>query len=64
MFKYMIDNAKIMLEREIVDCNPQLVLNEEVKNFYDATVDDFKIKGYPRKLIKEKNPKLDFEVAI
>jgi len=59
-----IENAKIMLERESVDCDPQLVLNERVKNFYDATVEDFEIKGYPRKLIKEKNPQLKFDLGI
>lgn len=59
-----VDNAKIMLERESIECSPILALNDDVENFFDASVEDFKIKGYPRKLIKEKNPKLDFEVAI
>lgn len=59
-----IENAKIMLERESVDCAPQLVLNERVENFYDAKVEDFEIIGYPKKLIREKNPQLKFEVAV
>lgn len=59
-----VENAKIMLEREPVDCNPQLVLNEEKTNFYDVGVNDFEIRGYPRKLIKEKNPQLKFDLGI
>jgi len=59
-----IENANILLDRESVDCNPELVLNERVKNFYDAKVEDFEVKGYPRKLIKEKNPQLKFPLGI
>lgn len=59
-----IENAKEMLRREPVDCNPEIILNPEKTNFYDFTPDDIKIKGYPRKLIKEKNPQLPWEIAI
>ncbi len=59
-----IDNAKIMLEREPIDCTPEIWLNPEKKDFYDFTEEDIKIIGYPRKLIKEKNPQLTFEIGI
>lgn len=59
-----IENAKEMLRREPIDCNPEIILNPEKTNFYDFTPDDIKIKGYPRKLIKEKNPQLSWEIAI
>ncbi len=38
---------------------PKLIINPEVKNFYDFTVDDFKLEGYEYNKIDEK-----FEVAI
>lgn len=59
-----IENGKIMLEREPVDCSPEIWLNPEKTNFYDFTVDDIKIKGYPRQVIKEKNPQLKFDLGI
>lgn len=59
-----IENAKIMLNREPIDCEPTIWLNPEKTNFYDFTVDDIKIKGYPRAEIKEKNPQLKFDLGI
>lgn len=59
-----IEQAKELISRESIDCNPQLVLNPEKKNFYDVTVDDFSIQGYPKKLVKEKNPQLKFPLGI
>ena len=59
-----IEQVKEMLNRESVECNPEIVLNEDKTNFYDFTPDDVEIKGYPKKLIKEKNPQLNFEIAI
>ncbi len=38
---------------------PKLIINPEVKDFYDFTVDDFKLEGYEYNKIDEK-----FEVAI
>ncbi len=38
---------------------PKLIINPEVKNFYDFTVDDFKLEGYEYNKIDDK-----FEVAI
>ena len=59
-----INGAHELIEREGIDCTPEIVLNDSVKNFYDFTVDDIEIKGYPRKLIKEKNPQIKFEIGI
>ena len=59
-----MEQVKEMLNREPIDCNPEIILNEEKTNFYDFTPDDVEIKGYPKKLIKEKNPQLIFETAI
>lgn len=59
-----IENVKILLEREPLDCNPEIVLNPEKTNFFDFTPDDVQIKGYSRKLVQEKNPQLKFPVAI
>ena len=54
-----IENAKIMLATEPVDCNPVLTLNPEKTNFYDFTVDDFVMTGYtPNK------KQLKFELGI
>ncbi|MBE5756535.1 MAG: thymidylate synthase [Clostridiales bacterium] len=38
---------------------PKLIINPEVKNFYDFTVDDFKLEGYEYNKIEDK-----FEVAV
>ena len=59
-----IEKAKEILKREPIDCNPEIWLNPEKKDFYDFTPDDIEIKGYPRQLIKEKNPQMTFELGI
>ena len=59
-----IEQAKILIDREPIDCEPKILLNEEKNNFFDFTQEDIKVVGYPRKLIKEKNPQLPFELAI
>ena len=59
-----IEQAHEMLNREPVDCNPEIWLNPEKTNFYDFTQDDVKITGYPRQLIKEKNPQMKFDLGI
>ena len=38
---------------------PKLIINPEVKNFYDFTVDDFKLEGYEYTKLEDK-----IEVAI
>lgn len=59
-----IEQVEEMLRREPIDCDPYIYLNEDINNFYDFTVDDIEIKGYPRTLIKKKNPQLKFELGI
>lgn len=59
-----IDNANILLERNPIECNPKIILNEEKTNFYDFTVDDFKLEEYPTKEIDSINPQLKFELGI
>ena len=53
-----------MRERESVPANPKIILKPEKKDFYDITIDDFKIIDYPREEIKNKNPQLIFELGI
>lgn len=59
-----IEQAKELIAREPVDCEPKIWLNPEKTNFYDFTIDDIKIIGYPRAEIKEKNPQMKFDLGI
>ena len=59
-----IDQAIEMLNREPINCNPKIILNPDIDNFYDFTVDDIKIEGYPREEIKVKNKQLKFPLGI
>ncbi len=59
-----INQAIEMLNRTPIDCNPKIVLNPDVDNFFDFKTSDVKIEGYPRALIKEKNPQLKFPLGI
>ena len=59
-----IEQAKELIDREPVDCEPKIWLNPEKTNFYDFTIDDIKITGYPRTEIKEKNPQMKFDLGI
>lgn len=59
-----IEQAKELIAREPVDCEPKIWLNPEKTNFYDFTIDDIKITGYPRAEIKEKNSQMKFDLGI
>jgi len=59
-----IEQAKELIAREPVDCNPEIWLNPDINNFYDFTPNDIEVRGYPRVLIKEKNPQMRFEIGI
>lgn len=59
-----IEPVKKMLNRESIICEPKIEINPEKTSFYDFTVDDIKIVGYPREEIKLKNPQLKFDLGI
>lgn len=59
-----IEQAKELINRESIECTPRIVLNPNKTNFYDFTVDDIKIEGYPRELIQKQNPQMKFEIGI
>ena len=59
-----IDQAIEMLDREPVNCEAKIELNEKVKKFDDVMPDDITIKDYPRELIKKKNPQLKLQLGI
>ena len=59
-----IEQAKELINRESIECTPRIVLNPNKTNFYDFTVDDIKIEGYPRELIEKQNPQMKFEIGI
>ena len=58
-----VELAQELVARQPVACKPEIWLNPEKTNFYDFTVDDIKIKGYPRKTIAEKNPQMSFDIG-
>ena len=53
------DNARLMIEREAIECTPKLVLNPDKTDFYSFTIDDFELVGY-----ESVKPQLKFELAI
>ena len=59
-----IEQAKELIGRDGVECTPRIVLNPNKTNFYDFTVDDIKVEGYPRDLIAEQNPQMKFDIGI
>jgi thymidylate synthase len=75
-FSYFIDNIQIydrhisqvktIINREpcMFDVDDQPHFEIPQKNFYDYTIDDFKVVGYPMREIKAKNPQLKFDLGI
>lgn len=59
-----VEQAKELLRRDGVDCQPEIWLNPDKHDFYEFTVDDIEIRGYPRDEIKEKNPQMKFEIGV
>ena len=59
-----IEQAKEMLKREPIDCNPRVEINPEKTDFYDMKPEDIKIVDYPREKIKQKNPQMKFDLGI
>ena len=59
-----VDAAKKLLERETIS-SPSMILNrEQGTDFYDFKDFDFIFDDFPVDEIKEKNPKIDLEIAI
>ena len=48
------------LRREPVDCEPHLVLNDNIHDFYEFKPKDIQVKGYPKQKIMTKNPEIKF----
>lgn len=60
-----IEQAKELISRDSVECEPKLVLNvPDGTNFYDIKYEDFEVIDLPRDVIKEVNPQLDFDLGI
>ena len=59
-----MDQARELLLREPVECQPRLVLAPGKKDFFSFTIEDFAMEDYPLDQIKEKNPQLKFELGI
>ncbi|MBQ2873119.1 MAG: thymidylate synthase [Bacilli bacterium] len=59
-----IEQAKELIAREPVDCQPYIWLNPDKTNFYDFAPEDIEVRGYPREEIKEKNPQMKFEIGV
>lgn len=59
-----IEQAKKLIKRETIPCEPKLWINPEKTNFYDMTIDDIKLIDYPRKEIESTNPQLKFQLGI
>ena len=48
-----------MLKRKPIECQPRLILNEDKKDFYSFTIDDFILEGY-----ESVKPQLKFDLGI
>ena len=60
-----IEQAKELINRQSVNCNPCLVLNVPDKtNFYDIKFEDFYMEDFPIEKIREENPQLEFDLGI
>ena len=59
-----LDQAIEMMWRDPLNCDPKIVINPDKTNFYDMEVSDIKVEGYPRELIKTKNPQVKFLLGI
>ena len=64
MYDLHEEQVREMLKREPIICQPKHILNTDKTNFFDFTIDDFKLEGYPIEEIKKKNPQLKFPLAI
>jgi thymidylate synthase len=60
-----IEQAKKLISRKSVECNPKLVLYvPDGTCFYGIRFEDFKIVDFPIDKIKEQNPQQQFDLGI
>ncbi len=59
-----VENINTLLSRDTIDCAPVFYIKPEKTFFWDFTIDDFVLDGYPLDEIKEKNPQLKFDLGI
>ena len=59
-----IEQALELIERDPIDCDAKILLNEDIKAFKDVKPEDVTINDYPKELIKYKNPQLKFKLGI
>lgn len=57
-----IANAIEMINREPITFESTIITDYD-KDFYDIRPKDISVKGYPRELVKKKNPQLSFELG-
>ena len=57
-----IDTIKELLKRDCINCNPKFILDTDKTNFFEFTIDDFKLVDYPN--VKEINPQVKFDLGI
>lgn len=62
--RHLSQAKEIVFNRNTIDCDPRFVLDTEKTNFFDFTIDDFKLIGYPREEIAKKNPQMKFDLGI
>ena len=73
-FTWSVDNVQIydrhikqaeeLIERESIDCEPAIWVNEAKDDFYDLTPKDVKVVNYPREKILKKNPQMNLPLAV
>lgn len=59
-----IEQAKELLKRKSVKCNPTVWINPEKTDFWTMTPEDVKIEGYSVKDIEAVNPQMSFPIGI
>lgn len=59
-----INQAKELINRKPIPNKAHLILDTDKTNFYDFTIDDFKLIDYPLDKIINTNPQLKFDLGI